>query len=88
MSRAENPAYTPVRITASHLVKNGPGTCGGFFVASGTPTVEVFDGIDNTGAVILGPVVTAAATPYPLPAQFTDGLYVQVTGTGDITFFI
>lgn len=88
MSRAENETYTPVVVTTSHLVKNGPGTAGGFFVAHGTPTISIYDGIDNTGAKILDALVCVAGTPYPFPAQFTQGLYVEISGATSITFFI
>jgi hypothetical protein len=88
MSRSENETYTPKRLTASGLVKNGGGTAGGFFVANGNPLVTLYDGIDNTGTVILNALQAVAGTPYPFPAQFTTGLYATLTGAGDITFFI
>lgn len=88
MSQHEgNEEYQFARLTASGQVKIGAGCSGGFVVASGTPTIELFDSLTGSGIVILGPMVTTAGTPYPLPAQFVNGLYAAITGTGDVTFF-
>lgn len=83
-----NEQYQYKRLTASGLVKNGAGCGGGFIVAQGQPTITVYNGTDTSGDLILnGMVVTASATPYPLPAVFTMGLYVVISGSADITFF-
>lgn len=88
MSRAENPTYTPVRLTASGVVKPGPGCLGGFIVASGTPTVALYDNTAGSGTLILNAMQTAVGINYSIPVQFTKGCYAVITGAGDITFFI
>jgi hypothetical protein len=75
------------RLTATGIVRTGSGLFNGFLVASGTPTVKIYDGVDNTGAVILNTMQTAAATPYPVPVLVNVGVYVEIGGSGDITFF-
>lgn len=76
----------PQRFTSSGLIKKGNGLLTGFIVASGTPTVKLYDGIDTSGTVMLNSMVCQPATPYPLSILFTAGCYVSITGTCDITF--
>lgn len=75
-----------VRVTGNKLVKSGQGLLSGFLCASGTPTIKIYDGLDNSGQVLLNSMVCAAATPYPLPALVNKGIYVESSG-GDCTFF-
>ena len=56
-------------------------------VASGAPTIAIYDGTDNTQALILNTLQTTAATPYPFPANFQKGAFVVIGGSGDVTFF-
>lgn len=81
-----NPQYQYQRLTATGLVKKGSGLLGGFIVASGTPTVTLYDNTSTTGVVVLNGLVTVAGTYYPLPALFTQGCWAVLSGAGDVTF--
>ena len=83
-----NEQYQYTRLTASGVVKGAPGLLGGFIVASGTPTIQLYDNATtNSGTIILNTMQTTAATPYPVPVRFLNGCYAVITGTGDVTFF-
>jgi len=82
-----NGQYQFKRLTASGLIKTGSGLSGGFIVATGTPTITLYDNTSAAGTVILNGLVAAAATPYPIPALFNTGLYAVLSGAGDVTFF-
>jgi len=82
-----NEMYTYVRLTASGLIKTGVGQLGGFLVATGTPTITIYDGTSASGTLMLNGVVTTAGVPYPVPCGFNTGLYVAISGTCDVTFF-
>jgi len=82
-----NEQYQYQRLTASGLVKKGSGQLGGFIVSIGTPTVTIYDSTTGTGTLIINGMVCAANTPYPVPVAFTQGCYVTISGTCDITFF-
>lgn len=75
------------RLTASGLVRTGSGLLSGLLVASGTPVIKLYDGVDNTGTVLVNSMQTTAATPYPVPAVVNVGIYAELTGAGDVTFF-
>ena len=83
-----NEQYAVKRLTASGIVRSGQGGLGGFIVASGSPTIILYDGIDATGTVILNTMQTSVATSYPFPYVCSTGVYATITGTADITFFI
>jgi hypothetical protein len=79
-------AGTPVRLTASGLVKTGAGRINGFFVtaASATPTIKIWNSTTNSGDVILNtftPVVGWQFSPF----LFGVGCYVEISGTVDVT---
>jgi hypothetical protein len=78
--------YQFIRLTSSGIVKKGSGILGGFIVASGTPTVALYDNTAGSGTLILNTMQTAGATPYEIPVRF-DSLYAVITGAGDITFW-
>ena len=82
-----NDAYAYQRLTVSGLIKTGQGLLGGFMVASGTPTVTLYDNTSAAAPIILNATVTVAGTRYPLPVVFNTGLYAVLSGTGDITFY-
>lgn len=77
-------------ITASTAVRTGRGRLLGIFVASAsaTPTIKVYDGTDNTGAVITGVFTPIGGTFYPIPAKFGTGCYVEISGTVNCTTFV
>lgn len=76
-----------VRLTASGIVRKGSGGLVGWLVASGSPTITVYDGTDATGELVLNAMACTAGTPYPCPRLLIKGCYVTIGGTGDITFF-
>jgi hypothetical protein len=86
----ENPA-TPaiggkyINASADQLVKTGEGHLVGIFVASGTPTIKVWDNTSAATTVLVNTFQAAAATWYPLPFRFKVGCYVDITGTCDYT---
>lgn len=83
-----NEVGAPKRLTADGIVKSGTGKMMGFFVASGTPTILLYDNTAASGTVVLNTMQTTAATWYDLPITFVNGLYADVTGACDITFCV
>lgn len=83
-----NEEYQYVRLTGSGVVKAGAGQLGGFLVASGTPTIQIWDNPSAaSGSLILNTMQTTAGQAYPVPAQFIRGCFVTLTGAGDLTFY-
>ncbi|MDE2097922.1 MAG: hypothetical protein KGL39_11785 [Patescibacteria group bacterium] len=84
-----NEQYQYLQMTASGLVKNGAGCAGGIFVssASGTPTITVYDSNTGSGNKIVDTFTPVAATPYPMPAVFTQGMYIVIGGTVSLTAY-
>jgi hypothetical protein len=77
------------RVTETGVVKGMNGKMLGFFVASGTPTVKLWDNASaGSGTVLLNTVQTVAATWYAFPASYANGVYATVTGAGDISFIV
>ena len=73
-------------LSASGQVKASAGNLIGIFVASGSPTIKVWDSTAASGAILVN-TFQAAVGFWPIPANFTVGLYVTITGTADITVF-
>lgn len=75
-------------ISASALIKTGPGNVAGVVVNSHTNgTLKLEDAVTDTTPVIFN-TITFASGPgfYPLfGAKFTVGLYAVIGGTADIT---
>ncbi len=71
--------------SADALIKTGPGELIGIFVASGTPTIKVWDNTSAATTTMVNTFQAAAATWYPLPFHFLVGCYVDVTGACDYT---
>ena len=81
--------YKTKNITATGVVKSLPGYTAGLIVNSGTPTIKIYDGVDNTGAVMMNSFVTTAGTIYRFPdTAFAVGLYMTLTGAGDVSVFV
>ena len=78
--------YAYARLTGSGLIKTGGGQLGGFIVATGTPTVTIYDNTAGSGILILNGIVTTAGTQYRIQVGFINGCYVVLNGAGDITF--
>lgn len=74
-------------LSASALIKTGPGRILGIFVASAssTPTIKVWDNTSAAGAVLVNTFTPTEATFYPLVARFTSGCYITIGGTVDCT---
>lgn len=87
-SENNNEMYAFIRLTVSGVVKGAPGQLGGFIVASGTPTVQLYDNATtNTGTIMLNTMQTAVGIFYRIPVGFVNGCFAQIVGTADITFF-
>ena len=77
------------RITVTGVVRPMNGKMLGFFVASGTPTVKLWDNASaGSGTVLLNTMQTTAATWYAFPASFANGVHATVSGAGDISFIM
>jgi len=74
-------------LSASGLVRTGPGQLLGIFVASAsaTPTIKVWDNTSAATTILVNTFTPNAATFYPIPAVFGTGLYVTISGTVDCT---
>lgn len=84
MSNSPNPS-TPHRITASAIIRSKPGTLRGMYVAStNVGTIQFFDGIDNTGAVLTGIITPAVGSHNLFDMATGKGIYAQITGTLDV----
>lgn len=76
-------------ISASALIRTGPGKLLGIFVASAssTPTIKVWDNTSAATTVLVNTFTPTASQFYPIPARFTTGCYVTISGTVDCTVF-
>ena len=89
MANLVTEAATYTNITASALILSGRGQLLGIFVASATttPTIKVWGQTSAAAPIIVNTFTPAAGVYYPIPAAFTDGLYVTISGTVDCTVF-
>ncbi len=78
---------TYTNISANTLIRTGAGNILGIFVASasGTPTIKVWDAVSAVAPILVNTFIPAAATFYPIGADFRTGLYVTIGGTVDCT---
>jgi hypothetical protein len=75
-------------LSADTLVKTGEGTLYMIKVASSSSgSIKVWDNTAGSGTVILDTMAVEAKEEHYIPAQFTTGLYVDVTGTVNVTVF-
>jgi hypothetical protein len=85
-----NPAQW-LRMTGSALVKKATGLCtitGILCTESSSLVINIYDGIDNTGTKVVGPLTLTASNPYPIPAKLNTGLYIEfASGSGSLTVF-
>lgn len=87
--------FTPIavggvrrNISASTACKASGGMLAGIFVASAsaTPTIKVWDNpTAASGAIIVNTFTPIAAGWYPMPFPFSEGLFVEISGTVDCT---
>lgn len=88
-------ALKSANITASTLITTGPGEFYGVFVNSQTngATIDVYDNTSGSGEQLVGTLTTAAGTVgltlprLPQAVQHSTGLYVDITGTVDVTVY-
>lgn len=82
-------AHDYTNISASTLIRTGPGKLLGIFVASAssTPTIKVWDNTSGASTVIVNTFTPSSGTFYPIPAKFQTGCYVTISGTVDCTVF-
>lgn len=87
MARRAFPSVVPVpNLSATGPVVQGDGNLVGFFVASSTSgTVKLWDSTSAAGTIILQTTGTLAVGWYPMPASFTNGVYLTVGGTINVT---
>jgi ABC-type nitrate/sulfonate/bicarbonate transport system permease component len=79
-------ACTPVNISASGLVRPGPGAVVNILVNSSTSgTLTLWDNTSATGTKITNATVLTAGSTLSLYATFNTGLFATIGGTADIT---
>ena len=77
-----------LNLSASGQVKSGPGVLIGIFCASSSSaTCKVWAQTTAAVPVLVNTFTLVAGTFYQIPARFSAGLYVTITGTADITVF-
>lgn len=81
-----NPSSPTIATTTGHVTLSSS-AIQGFLVASGTPTLTLYDGTSTGGKKILDSLVCVAGTYYPFPAHVQVGLYATFVGAGSISFF-
>ncbi len=76
-------------LTASALVKEGPGKLKGMVVATTTGgTIKFWDQTSAAVPVLINTITPAAGSSYDFrEVQFTRGLYVTIANTIDVTIF-
>lgn len=91
---SRQPLSTPVseggnytNLSASGLVRTGPGKLLGIWVssASSTPTIKVWDNTSAASTIIANTFTPSGPVFYPIPCRFETGLYVSISGTVDCT---
>jgi hypothetical protein len=80
-------AGSPVVMSTSGAVTLSGTAIEGFLVATGTPTISLYDGLSTSGKNLLNGLVCVPGTYYTFPATVQKGLYVSMSGSGSITFF-
>jgi len=80
--------------TADTLIKTGSGYCSNAYLSrtgsqGGSGSLIVYDGVDNTGTVMARVDIGGdAARGIPLNSTFTDGLFIEISGSGTNTVTI
>lgn len=80
---------TPVRVSATGLVRSIPGNLIGVLVNSTTSgTITLYDEVSATGTAFVAAIAPAAGVFVRIPASFAKGLYFVKANTIDCTFFV
>lgn len=75
-----------VHLTASGLIKTGPGVLKGMYVNStSSGTIKVYDGTSSSGTVINNTITPAVGYHNLGDVAFVTGLYVTIGSTLDVT---
>jgi hypothetical protein len=83
-----NEGYNAKVISSTTTVNNNFGALCGIFVATTTSgTITVYDGTSTAGTIIIPTFTPAAATFYPLPANYGTGLHIVIANTISCTVF-
>lgn len=83
---AEGDSFT--NLSADAAVKSGPGVLVGFICnSSSSGTLTLYDNTAASGTKIINGLSCTAGQFYPAPCRFNNGLYADVGGTVDLTFF-
>lgn len=87
--QATPPTGMPFKsLTADGIVKTGPGTLHMVKIASSSGgSIKIYDNTAASGTVILETMAVAAGEEHYLPAEFSTGCYVDITGTVALTVF-
>lgn len=79
---------TPLNLTASALVKTGPGILYGMYVNSTSAgTIKFWNNTSAAGSVINNTITPAVGFHFLGSANFTTGLYATIAGTLDVTLY-
>jgi hypothetical protein len=74
--------------SSGNLVKTGSGLLNSIMVTATPATLKVYDGVDNTGTVLVNSFVGVAGVSYPINALVTTGIFVTIAGSnGQATVF-
>lgn len=88
LSANVNQSVNYTNISASGLVRTGPGSLLGIFVASGaSPTIKVWDNTSAATTILVNTFTPNVASFHPMPGAFQTGLYITIGGTCDCTVF-
>lgn len=82
--------------TESALISSEPGILGGILIAldgTNAQTITIYDGVDSTGSKLTPTLVfptsaTIRMASVALDAQYADGLYVAVSGSGSVEYTV
>lgn len=80
---------TPVRVSATGLVRSIPGNLIGVVVNSTTSgTITLYDELSATGTPFVNAIAPTAGVYVRIPASLAKGLYFVEGNTIDVTFFV
>lgn len=87
MGNILTPTYNHKRLTATGIVKTGPGTVGRIFCSSSSSgTAQIQDDASNLGThIVVNTFPLVAGQSYPFDLILARGLTVVIGGTADIS---
>lgn len=88
MNDVEETHYRTSSLSASGLVKTGQGRFGGVQVTTSTSgSIKLWDNTAASGSVVIDTFTVYPGDTYWWPSEFTNGLYLTITGTVTVTVF-